>query len=99
MPAYVVAWDDVTDPESMGRYGAAVTAVTESHGGHYLFGGPGARALEGDWDASAMAIIEFPSHEAAQRWYDSPEYAPLRALRQAAGPTSLLITPDATPAG
>jgi uncharacterized protein (DUF1330 family) len=45
-----------------------------------------------------MAIIEFPTHEDAQRWWDSPEYAPLRALRQATGPTSLLITPDAAPA-
>jgi uncharacterized protein (DUF1330 family) len=98
MPAYVVAWVAVTDPESMGRYGAAVTAVTERYGGRYLFSGPGAKALEGDWQADGMAIIEFPTHEDARRWYDSPEYAPLRELRQAAGPTSLLMTPDTAPA-
>jgi uncharacterized protein (DUF1330 family) len=97
MPAYVLAWVTVTDPESMGRYAAEVTAVTERYGGRYLFSGPGAKALEGDWDADGIAIIEFPTEEAARRWYDSPEYAPLRTLRQAAGPTSLLITPDAAP--
>ena len=98
MPAYVVAWVTVTDPESMGQYGAQVTAVTERYGGRYLFSGPGARGLEGDWSADGMAIIEFPTQEDAQHWYDSEEYAPLRALRQAAGPTSLLMTPDAAPA-
>ena len=97
MPAYVVAWVAVTDPESMGRYGAEVIAVTERYGGRYLFSGPGAEGLEGDWQADGMAIIEFPTHEDARRWYDSPEYAPLRALRQAAGPTSLLMTPDTAP--
>jgi uncharacterized protein (DUF1330 family) len=98
MPAYVVAWTEVTDRESMGRYAAGVSAVIERHGGRYLFSGPGAEAIEGDWQANGMAIIEFPTHEDARRWYDSPEYAALRALRQAAGPTSLLITPDAAPA-
>ena len=45
MPAYVIAWVDVTDPESMGRYGAEVAAVTDRHGGRYLFAGPGAQAI------------------------------------------------------
>jgi len=94
MPAYVVAYVKVTDPDSMGAYGAQVEAVTKSHGGRYLFVGPGAQVLEGDWAMDGMAIIEFPSHEAARAWYDSPEYAPLRALRQAAGPTGLVLTPD-----
>jgi uncharacterized protein (DUF1330 family) len=94
MPAYVVAFVNVTDPEPMGRYAESVLAVTERYGGRYLFSGPGAEVLEGDWRPDGMAIIEFPTREDAQRWYDSPEYAPLRALRQSVGPTGLLLTPD-----
>lgn len=94
MPAYVFAYVNVTDPESMGAYGAQVGAVTESFGGRYLFVGPGAQALEGELAPDGMAIIEFPSHEAAKAWHDSSEYAPLKALRQAAGPTGLILTPD-----
>ena len=93
MPAYVVAFVNVTNPEAMGAYAEAVSEVTERHGGRYLFVGPGAQALEGT-TPDGMAIIEFPSQEAAQGWYDSPEYAPLRALRQAAGPTSMFLTTD-----
>lgn len=97
MPAYVIAWTTVTDREPMMRYGAALPAVLERYGGRFLFSGLGAKCVEGDWDATGMAIIEFPSSDDAQRWYESPEYAPLRALRQAAGPTALVMTPDAAP--
>ena len=93
MPAYVVAFVNVTNPEAMGRYAANVSAVTERHGGRYLFVGPGAQALEGT-TPDGMAIIEFPSHEAARAWYESPEYVELKAVRQAAGPTSMFLTPD-----
>jgi uncharacterized protein (DUF1330 family) len=93
MPAYVVAFVNVENPEAMGRYAESVPEVTKRHGGRYLFVGPGAHALEGT-TPDGMAIIEFPSHEAAQRWYESPEYVELCALRQAAGPTSMFLTPD-----
>ena len=94
MPAYVVAYVAVKDPESMGRYVDAVTDVTLSHGGRYLFAGPGAEVLEGDWPGDGLAIIEFPTREAAQRWYESAEYTEVKPLRQAAGPTALVLTPE-----
>ena len=94
MPAYAVTYVKITDPESMGAYASQVQVVTESYGGRYLFAGPGAEVIEGDWPLDAMAICEFPSREAAKRWHDSPEYAPLLALRQAAGTTAMVLTPD-----
>jgi uncharacterized protein (DUF1330 family) len=94
MPAYVVAHNVVNNPEAFGPYVERVGAVTASHGGRYLFVGPGVSVLEGDWAPDGMAIIEFPSEEAARGWYDSPEYQELVALRQPAGPMSMAVTPD-----
>jgi len=94
MPAYVVAVLNIHDPEAFGRYAGQVGAITEKFGGRYLWAGPGVDAREGE--ANAMAIIEFPTAEAAQGWYDSAEYAPLIAERQAAAATTLIITPDAS---
>ena len=34
--------------------------------------------------ANFTVIIEFPDLEAANRWYDSAEYQPLKAIRLAA---------------
>ena len=75
MPAYVVAYVMVTDPPSMGAYASQVEAVTESFGGRYLFAGTGAEVLEGDWAQDGMAIIEFPSREAAWRSAFSGAYS------------------------
>ena len=94
MPAYVVVYVTINDPEPMGRYAPAVEALVKSYGGRYLFAGPGAEVLEGDWALDGAAIIEFPSREAALRWYRSPEYQSLIPLRRAAGPTAALVTPD-----
>ena len=43
--------------------------------------------LEGDWapPRGMMVMIEYPSLEQARAHYDSPEYAPLKQLRQAHG--------------
>jgi len=38
-------------------------------------------ALEGELGFDRFVVIEFPSLEAARRFYDSPEYAPLLKLR------------------
>lgn len=94
MPAYVVAFVNPTDPDAMEQYGSSVMEVTQRYGGRYLWVGPGVETLEGDWKPQGMAIIEFPSREDAQRWYSSSEYAPLIALRQRAGETGLVLTPD-----
>jgi uncharacterized protein (DUF1330 family) len=51
--------------------------------------------LDGEFPGNGHAIIEFASREDALRWYNSPEYQALIPLRQAAGPSSLLLTPDA----
>ena len=97
MPAYVVAFVTVENPEPMGRYAEAVAAVTERYGGRYLFAGPGAETIEGDWGANGMAILEFPTREDALRWYESPEYQAIKGLRAEAGPTSMTFTPDVAP--
>ena len=96
MSAYVIALLKITDPTPMDQYRREVGAVVESFEGRYLFAGPGAEALEGDSAPDTMAIIEFPTREDAQRWYDSSDYRPLRELRQTAGFTSMIVTPDTT---
>ena len=41
------------------------------------------------------ALLEFPSMDAARRWYDSPEYAPLLAMRLKASKANLVIVEGA----
>jgi len=36
-------------------------------------------------------VLEFPDAAAARRWYDSPEYATARAIRQEASSARFLL--------
>jgi uncharacterized protein (DUF1330 family) len=40
--------------------------------------------LEGHWHPHRIVVIEFPDMAAIKAWYNSPEYAPLLAIRQPA---------------
>ena len=81
MPAYVIVETDVHDPEQYERYKAASPEAVHAGGGRFVVRGGELAVLEGDWKPSRLVILEFPDLEAAKRWYDSPEYAEVRAIR------------------
>lgn len=75
---------EVTNPGLMDEYRAQVVATVEKHGGRYLVIGGRWETVEGGWRPAFPVMLEFPSLEAARTWYDSPDYAPLKAMRLAA---------------
>ncbi len=80
MAAYLITNYDVTDPEGYGRYTASVGPTILAHGGEILVAGPGSRAVEGS-PGAVTVVLRFPTMEALQGWYDSPEYQAIIALR------------------
>ncbi len=98
MPAYLVGWVKVKDPAGMKEYAAGSHPSIHAYGGKILWAGPPAAALEGEFDAHGLAVVEFPSQEALQQWYDSPEYAEWLDLRKRSADSVMLATPEA-PAG
>jgi uncharacterized protein (DUF1330 family) len=38
--------------------------------------------LEGDWTPERVVLLKFPTSEAAQAFYDSPEYGAARQARE-----------------
>lgn len=81
---YVIAQINVTDPEAYKDYVAAVSPIVAKHGGEYLVRGGPAQHFEGESIGERTVVIRFPSVQAATEWYHSEEYAPVRAMRQAA---------------
>jgi uncharacterized protein (DUF1330 family) len=82
MRYYAVAQLDVTDPAWVRDYVAHVTPMVERHGGRYLARTATVERLEGERDVPQLVLlIEWPSREAAESFYDSEEYAPFRAAR------------------
>ena len=92
MPAYLIAEHKITDPAKFEEYRSRVAPMIARHGGRYLTKGGSHKILEkGYWRPERVVIIEFPDMVALNGWYNSPEYQPLVALRQAAA-LDMLIT-------
>lgn len=77
MSAYWVARVHVTDPETYSKYAALAGPALEKHGGVFLARGGKQVILEGGaFERSVVA--RFPSLEAAEKCYHSPEYTEAR---------------------
>jgi uncharacterized protein (DUF1330 family) len=91
VPAYVIADVNVTDPAAYEAYRKEVLPSVERAGGRFRVRGGAIQVLEGDRRPTRLVVIEFPSVEAARRWYDSEEYGRLKAIRQRASTASLFL--------
>jgi uncharacterized protein (DUF1330 family) len=91
MPAYFIVEIDVQDAEAFEEYRKHVPETIAKYGGRYLVRGGKTETLEGDWQPGRMVVLEFPNREQARKFYDSPEYAPLKALRLRATTSRLLL--------
>jgi uncharacterized protein (DUF1330 family) len=47
--------------------------------------------LSGTWEPKRLVILEFPTVEQARTWWESPEYAPAKALREACAVSDVVI--------
>ncbi len=81
---YVIAQITVTDPDAYPAYVAKVGAVVKQYGGEFLVRGGKSESYEGTPPGERSVVIRFPSYQAAQDWYHSAEYAPIKAMRMAA---------------
>ena len=91
MAAYVIADVTVTDPAAMDEYRKQVPATIAKYGGRFVVRGGAHQIREGDWKPNRLVVIEFPTLDAARRWYDSEEYREPKALRIKAGRTNLVL--------
>jgi len=91
MPAYVIVNAEISDPEAMKEYFAGAPATVELYGGAYLARGGAIDVVEGDWAPTRVTILKFDSAAQARKWLDSPEYRPLRQIREKAAKTKTLI--------
>lgn len=91
MPAYVVVEVAVHDAQTYERYKQLAPPAITAYGGRYLARGGATEALEGEWKPPRFVILEFPTVERARAWWNSPEYAAAKALRQASSETRMLL--------
>ena len=90
MKAYVIAADTVHDKAMMSEYGKVVAATLTPFEGKFLVRGGSCTVLEGEWQPRTV-ILEFPSREKAEAWYNSDAYQEIIDLRLNSARGSLVI--------
>ena len=83
-PAYMVANLVVNDKEEYLKYEKGFFPILKKHGGNFFTFDDNIKHMEGTEPRSGrMVIFQFPSAEAAQGWYNDPDYQALSEYRRA----------------
>ena len=91
MVAYVVVIREKThDKEKLAAYTAKARVASAAHSMTIRSYGKRHEVLEGA-ALEAIAILEFPSFEEAERWYNSPAYQDALPLRMLGGDHRAII--------
>lgn len=91
MPAYMIVEVETTDEALMAEYRKHTPGLVAKFGGKFIVRGGKTRTLEGGWTPPRVVVLEFPTYEAAERFYDSTEYKPVLEMRLKAGKSKAIL--------
>ncbi len=96
---YMIVIGEIHDRERfLSGYAKAVPPIVEQYGGRYLLKGAGGLFIEGGWCDSPSALVsEWPDRNTALRFWNSPEYAEARKLREGIGRFQVLLIDSIPP--
>jgi len=93
MPAFVIAEIvKIHDPKAHDQYKTLAPASIFKYGGRYAARGGTTEALEGKYDSDRYVVLEFPDGAAVRKWWNSPEYAEAKRMRQACATSRIVFT-------
>jgi len=93
MEHLIIVETDITDPSWIQEYLVKVTPLVLSYGGSYITRTSAVELLEGEYKPQYSLVAKFPSKEAAFNFYNSEEYALLKAARQNGSKSKFLLVP------
>jgi uncharacterized protein (DUF1330 family) len=79
MAAHFIVNVDVKNPQAYEAYKQAAASIAQ-YGGRYLVRGRTHEVLEGAWRPTRLVVLEFPSVDAAKRWYISAEHGAVKPI-------------------
>lgn len=83
MAAYMIIQIKFTGHEGWSAYRDAFGPMAQRFGGRYLVaGGVKVEVLEGSHDGRSLVVLEFPTMDAMHSFWNSPEYAEVKKLRE-----------------
>jgi uncharacterized protein (DUF1330 family) len=81
MSAYLIVQSTVADEPQYQKYREAVAPFIASFGGKIAARGAKVEILEGEHDKRSVVMFEFPTMDAIHAFWNSPDYVPIKKLR------------------
>ncbi len=95
MAAYLIVTAQVHDRQRfLAAYAQTAAALTARFGGEYVLRAPGAEVLEGEHPGGSVVVSRWPDKAAALAFWNSPEYAEARRLREGIADCQVLVIED-----
>ena len=82
MAAYLVVQNTIKDEAQYQKYREAVVPFMASFGAKLVARGAKVEVLEGEHDTRPVVMFEFPTMEAIHAFWNSPDYVPIKKLRE-----------------
>jgi len=82
MSAYFVVQATISDESRYQKYREAVVPFIATFGGKIVARGAKVEVLEGEHDTRPVVMFEFPTMEAIHAFWNSPDYVPIKKLRE-----------------
>ena len=88
---YLLFSSEFPDPEAIKPYGRAVVPLAAKFGGRFIALADRPEPMEGNPDTRRVVLLEFPSLAAARAFWNSPEYAEVKRLRDGVGTVEAVL--------
>jgi uncharacterized protein (DUF1330 family) len=91
MPAYLVGQITIHDYAEFEKYLAGVGPTLAPFDGRLLVAADQVEVLEGSWPATRTVVVQFPSMDHANGWYQSPDYQSVVQYRFKAATSRIVL--------
>jgi uncharacterized protein (DUF1330 family) len=93
MSAYFIVQATITDQAQFQKYREAVVPFIASFGGKFAARGAKVEVFEGEHDMRSVVMFEFPDMKAIRAFWNSPDYEPIKKLREGAATLNVWAFP------
>jgi uncharacterized protein (DUF1330 family) len=90
MSDYVIFDVDIRDPAKYQEFVTGVKSALEKAAAKYPARGGAHKVYEGDWQPRRIVLLDFPSVEAWESFYNGPIYQGLKHIRDACSSARLV---------
>jgi uncharacterized protein (DUF1330 family) len=89
--AYIIAQVDVSNPQQYGEYAKLSPGIIAKYGGRFIARAGRTVTLEGTPARSRVVIVEYPSFERGQAFFNSAEYQQAKKMREGAANAQFIL--------